>query len=806
MSTFVRGRALLALVGLVAASATVAGPPAQAASTSVVISEAYGGGGNSGAPYTNDFVELYNLSGSAVSLNGWTLKYYSGSTGNLGGTCTIVSGSIAAGGRFLVQLAGGTNGTALPTADASCTSPNLSGTTGSVELSNASGVVDLVGYGTSTASNPGFRFETAPASPTTNATSTARKDPKVDTDNNAADFATGAPTPQNSGGGGGPVDPPPPATRTIAEIQGTGAASPFAGQKVTTTGVVTAAYPTGGFNGVYVQTPGSGGATDATPGASDGIFVYSPWAATNLAVGACVSVVGTVKEFNSLTELDQATVTAATGCAPVAPTPLATLPVTDADKEQYEGMLVLPRGTYTITNNYALNQYGQVGLAVGEAPLYQATDVVAPGAEAAAYEAENVKKYITLDDGSSWDYMRNTAAQSSPLPYLSQDEPMRTASQVTFAKPVILDYRFQWNYQPTGHIVGATDADDPVTTENDREAAPPAVDGNLRLAAFNVLNYFTELGQDEQEFKNCPYYADREGEPVSTNFCEVRGAWTDAAFEDQKAKLMSAVNGLGSSVVALMEIENSAGVTWVDRDRDYTLSEFVDSLNAAGGHWAYVPSPVVTPTNEDIIRTAFIYNPDLVRPVDTSYIQLDEAFANARYPLAQRWQAPRSTTQFVTVANHFKSKGSGADDGTGQGLSNPSREAQARAVTTWAAQMWPAKPVFLMGDFNAYSKETPVSIIESAGYTELEKKFEPTSATYQFQGRLGSLDHVFANPAAVALVAGAGVWDINSDESIAMQYSRRNYNVTDFYTTSQYASSDHDPVVVGLDVRVPSKK
>lgn len=120
--------------------------------------------------------------------------------------------------------------------------------------------------------------------------------------------------------------------------------------------------------------------------------------------------------------------------------------------------------------------------------------------------------------------------------------------------------------------------------------------------------------------------------------------------------------------------------------------------------------------------------------------------------------------------------------------------------------MWPAKPIFLMGDFNAYSKETPVSIIESAGFTELEKKYEPTSATYQFSGRLGSLDHVFANQSALSLVTGAGVWDINADESIAMQYSRRNYNVTDFYTTSQFASSDHDPVVVGLQVRVPSQK
>ena len=104
-----------------------------------------------------------------------------------------------------------------------------------------------------------------------------------------------------------------------------------------------------------------------------------------------------------------------------------------------------------------------------------------------------------------------------------------------------------------------------------------------------------------------------------------------------------------------------------------------------------------------------------------------------------------------------------------------------------------------MGDFNAYSRETPIQIIEAAGYMNTAKKYEPTSHTYQFSGRLGSLDHVFANPEAQRLVTGAAVWDINGDESIAFQYSRRLYNVVDFYSDDQFASSDHDPVVVGLD-------
>lgn len=780
------------VLGAALALAPLATVPARAASDHLVINEAYGGGGNSGATLTHDFVELFNGAAAPISVEDWTVKYYS-AAGNLGNSCTL-AGSVAPGDHFLVQQAKGSGGTtALPTPDATC-SAAMSGSAGSVVLSTASGVVvDTVGYGSATIK------EGSPAPRLTNTTSASRTG-GIDTDDNSKDFTAGAPTPQNSGTTGGDTDPEPEPespTVSIAEIQGTGASSPLVGQKVTTRGVVTAVYPEGGFSGVYLQTPGTGGSAKGPGEASDGIFLYSAWAAGNLAIGDCVVVDGSeVKEFNGLTELDGGYVTEAeVACDPVVATELATLPATDAEKEPYEGMLVHPQGTWAITNNYQLNQYGQLGLTPGTEPLYTATDMVAPGAEAEAYEAGNVAKYITLDDGSSWDYLRNTTAKDSPLPYLSQDEPMRTGSQVTFSKPVILDYRFQWNFQPTGQIVGASDDQDPLTTEDDREATAPAVGGDVKVATFNVLNYFTALGRDED---GCGFYADRQGNPVATDYCQVRGAYSEAAFADQQQKIVAAINELDADVVSLEEIEASTAITYLDKDRDAALAALVDALNAAGGSWAYVPSPRVVPTNEDVIRTAFIYDPTRVQLLGASEILMDGAFADARYPLAQKFKLRKAGSPFVVVTNHFKSKGSGADDGTGQGLSNPSREAQARALTSWVEQVYADEAVLLAGDFNAYSRETPVQIIEAAGYTNLAKAYEPGSATYQFSGRLGSLDHVFANEKALLMVTGAGVWDINADESIAMQYSRRNYNVIDFHTGDPFASSDHDPIVVGL--------
>ncbi len=591
-----------------------------------------------------------------------------------------------------------------------------------------------------------------------------------------------------------PATADPVGTTPIADIQGTGDTSDMTGQTVITEGVVTAVYPTGGFNGFYLQTPGP----DTTPGQSDGIFVYGT---TNVTVGECYSVHGTVTEYHGLTELTNATVSSARECGPAVPVELDAVAATDVQKEQYEGMLVQPLGEYTITNNYQLNQYGQLGLVAGDEPLYQATDVLGPGPEAAAYEAENKAKQITLDDGSSWDYMRNKTAQSSPMPYLSDTTPMRTGSQVTFHAPVILDYRFQWNFQPVGQVVGTSDSDNPVTGENDREAAAPDVGGDLQMASFNVLNYFTDLGVTEVQHKSCDYYADKDGNPVATDYCEVRGAWSEAAFADQETKIVNAINGSGAEIVALMEIENSAGISYLPgKNRDESLALLVEALNEAGGSWAYAPSPIVTPTNEDVIRTAFIYDPTKVQLLGPSQIMLDESFANARYPLAQKFKAVNAGKPFVAIANHFKSKGSGEDDGTGQGLSNPSREAQAGALTDWANAQYAGEAVFLLGDFNAYGKETPVQIVEDAGYTRTATLSDAKATSYQYSGRLGSLDHIFANEKALQMVTGSAVWDINADEAIAMQYSRRNYNVTDFYTTQPYAASDHDPAVIGIDV------
>lgn len=779
--------------------------PASADASGLIINEFYGRGGSANQPYQHKFVEVYNPRDVPVDLAGLSLQYRSATGTGSATSTTKLQGSIAARGYFLIQLgSNGDTGEALPRPDLVAANVNPSGTNGTIYLAqagsavspDAEAVLDKLGYGTSNSPEA----KAARYTGTNSTPGSLTRTEFADTNDNSADFAfTSQPTPQAGNTAAAPPSPSPDVV-SIADIQGTSGTgvTPLEGSRVTTRGVVTAAYPTGGFNGAYLQTPGTGGSPKAEGEASDGIFVASA-AAAGLGVGDCVLVTGTASESRGLTQLGGSVAVdrrPAAECEPVKPTTLDSLPATDAHREAYEGMLVLPSGPYTITNNYALNQYGQLGLAQGDKPLRQATDAVPPGDRAKEFEVANQARLITLDDGSSWNYLTNKTAQATALPYVSTGTPMRTGTPVSFTTPVILDYRYQWNFQPLGQVSGHDSKFIPVTASNTREATPPSVGGDITLASFNVLNYFTDLGEDEE---GCTAYTDRGGAPVSANNCQVRGAYSRGAFLDQQAKIVAAINALDADVVGLMEVENSAGLSYVDHPRDAALASLVKALNDAAGEqrWGYVPSPAVTPPSEDVIRTAFIYQTTTVAPVGPSEIGMHTA-ANARAPLAQRFKALGGGLEFVAVVNHFKSKGSGVDDDTGQGLSNPSREAQAKALAAWAGDLFSDDAVFLLGDFNAYTQETPLRYLRDAGYTNVVKAFEPDSASYQFQGRLGSLDHVFANAKAMASVTGGGIWDINGDESVAFQYSRRNYNVVDFYAGDQYASSDHDPLLIGL--------
>ncbi|WP_308211204.1 MULTISPECIES: ExeM/NucH family extracellular endonuclease [unclassified Microbacterium] len=815
--------AVVAAFATAAAGLTFAPAAAHAAVTvdaPVVISEVYGGGGNAGGAFNRDFIELANVSDAAVDLSGYSVQYASATGGNW--QVTALSGvTLPAGAQLLIGQATGADATQPGfTADVegaialsgsqgkvalvSAQTP-LSGSTGLVDLPE---VVDFVGWG---AANHFAGTAAAPA--TGNSQSVSRNAEFSHTADNAADFALATPTPVGRGGTDPDPEPEPePEVVAIAEIQGTADVSPLAGRTVITSGVVTAHYPSGGYNGYVIQTPGTGGTLDqATHVASHAVFVYAPEASGEVALGDTVQVTGVVSEFDGLTEITVAP-GAATKLAPAAaPTP-ATVgwPGAAAQREALESMLVAPQGAFTVTNTYNTGQYGEVGLAAGATPLRQPTDAARPGsAEAAAIAADNAARAVTLDDGASRNFL--SAANSALTPaYVSLVEPVVVGGTATLTAPVIVDYRNNtWKFNTPTPLAGDGSGTDGVVFTNPRTAAPESVGGDLSIASFNVLNYFTTLGTENA---SCVAYTDRFGDGVTVREgCDQRGAWDAEDLARQQAKIVAAIEQLDADVVGLMEIENSAAL---GEQADEATATLVTALNDAAGQdtWAYVPSSteLPDPAGQDVITNAIIYQPAAVSPVGAARALGDEsgddqAFGNAREPIAQVFEPADGGEPFLFVVNHFKSKGSAgpwpgdADSGDGQGASNESRVRQATALRDWVAQIQgDVEAVALVGDFNSYGQEDPLHVLYEAGYVSAEQAFGVTTQSYSFSGLSGSLDHVLLNDEARGRASGADIWNINSGEALSLEYSRFRSHGTEFYADDVYRSSDHDPIKVGL--------
>lgn len=820
-----------AAVGLVAGLLPgLAHSTAQAAPAGddLVIAEVYLNGGSSGATYRNKFVEVLNPTDETIDVSDWSVQYRSySSTGAFTGVIALGEHRLPPGATLLVSgNANAANGAELPTPDVASNiafSGNANGGTLALVRSTSalSGdraavlgddrLVDLVGYGASAT------FEGRPVASGYSVTSALQRADGRDTDDNAADFAGGTPTPQACGEAcdGAGAEPGDPDTVTIAAIQGEGAESPLAGRTVTTRAVVTAVYPTGGYRGVFVQTPGTGGEIDlATHRASHGLFVFSDDLAANGRIGDHVEITGRVSEYRGQTQITPTSwVRLAEPAEAVKPAAVA-FGLDEAERESLEGMLLAPQGEYTVTNNYTTNRYAEIGIAAGDSALPQPTDVARPGtSEYAAVVADNAERLVTLDDGASIDF--TGSGSGTPVPWLRPTgaEPtgqVRVGAPVTFREPVVLDFRNDlWKLQPTSPIESPDQ--EPVTIGATRVAAPAEVGGDVQIASFNVLNYFTTTGEayEAAGMGACTYYTSRTGERITVNRCAndgPRGAATEASLARQEAKIVAAIDALGADVVSLEEIENSAAF---GIDRDTALRRLVAALNEDAGttEWAAVASPADVPEVEDVIRTAFIHRVDTVETVGESAIDDDPAFDNARDPLAQEFRpvGGDADDDFVVIVNHFKSKGSGtgedADAGDGQGASNASRVRQAQALVDFAAaqqEVAGTDRVFLTGDFNAYSQEDPIQVLTEAGYVNVPAQFTDKT-TYQFDGLVGSLDHVFASPAAADRVTGADIWDINADESIGREYSRYDNNVTTLYDESPFRASDHDPAIVGFD-------
>ncbi len=570
----------------------------------------------------------------------------------------------------------------------------------------------------------------------------------------------------------------------IHDIQGAGLASGDVGNIREIEGVVVGDFQgSAGLNGFNVQEEDSDIDGDALT--SEGIFVFDSANAVPLALGDVVRVRGTVTEFFTLTEINNVQAVIDCNATGTASASTVTLPVADIDDfEPTEGMAVDFPQTLFASGNFNQGRFGEVDLSVGGAQD-NPTNVAAPGAAANAVRDLNNRSRIQLDDGSN-------VQNPLPLPpYIGAGGTLRTGDSVAGVTGV-LGFSFGlYELHPTTAVT--------FTRVNTR-TVPPAVGGSLTVSAYNVLNYFTTL---DGSGAICG--------PSGNLSC--RGADNAFEFGQQKAKLVDAISQLDGDVVGIMEIENFPG--------DGPTADLVAGLNAATapGTYDFIATGAI---GTDAIRVAVLYQPAAVTPIGAFAVldsSVDPAFIDTRNRpvLAQSFVENATGAVFTVAVNHLKSKGSPCDGdvipdpdiGDGQGNCNLARTTAAQAEVDWLATdpTGSGSSDFLItGDLNAYAQEDPVTTIEGAGYTDLIESFVGTgysagAYSFNFFSESGYLDHGLSSASLTPQVTGAAFWHVNADEPRALDYN--DFNQPLLFNPDEFRSSDHDPVLVGLDLDTP---
>nr|MBP7213503.1 ExeM/NucH family extracellular endonuclease [Anaerolineaceae bacterium] len=579
-------------------------------------------------------------------------------------------------------------------------------------------------------------------------------------------------------------------TTGIYDIQGTGMATTMAGQTHTVEGVVVGDYQVGGRNGFFIQEV----VGDGNPATSDGIFIYAPGIAdADVNLGDKLRVTGSVSEYYEQTQITNSAWQLCSSGNTIEPT-VITLPVTaQTDFEKYEGMLVKFEQPLIVSEYFNFDRYGEIVLTTER--FVTGTAKYEPGSDEYYDEIErfNLSK-ITLDDGRS--QQNQHPAYHPNGAEFTLDNLFRGGGTVTNLVGVMDYYSNTYRLQPV--FIGEYEDTNP------RTAAPEIQEGDLTIASFNVLNYFVTL---DGSGNRCG---------PSGNM-ECRGADNANEFTRQRAKILAAMNTIDADIFGLMEIEN-------DRPGGQNpVADLVAGLNElkGAGTYAYIQTGSI---GTDAIKQAIIYKPASVTPVG-DYVTLTEAIdsrfdtSKNRPSLAQAFEDNASDVEFVVSVNHLKSKGSACDGdpdlGDGAGNCNIARTEAAQALADWLVPAkWNGIDKFLIiGDLNAYEKETPIDAIKAgADDTEgTDDDFVNTLLVHQgedddpygyvFDGMVGYLDHALASPAMNALVLDAKFWHINADEADIIDYDtsfKPAAQAALLYAPDAYRSSDHDPVIVSL--------
>lgn len=635
-------------------------------------------------------------------------------------------------------------------------------------------------------------------------------------------------------------------THRISAIQGNSATqgaggphndvSPLAGQNVTVQAVVVADFQSipqstrsGELRGFFLEEEDAD--HDADPSTSEGLFVFSGNApALDVLEGQTVCVTGPVGEFFGMTQISATGASSLSLVAPGGPLPAPAtldLPVVGDLQdyyEQYEGMRVRFSDRLYVSEYFEVARYGQVVLTAGGRPFqYTHGDFSPTAAEYSAFIDQLARRRMILDDTNN--------TQNAPLPdgvfHYPQPDGLGVGRQgrdfyrggdVVKSLVGVLHWSFAGQAGTDAWRIRPTQASPVVfSVENRRPIRAPVKLTDLRVASFNVLNYFNTIDETSSTSTGpCG--------PSGTLDC--RGADSSAEFDRQNEKLIAALRAIDADVLGLVEIENNGGTS------TSAAAELVARLNAALGspQYRHVDTGVV---GTDAITVAILYKPARVSPRGPAAILVDSQFVDPnstglqrnRPAIAQTFEmisgnGPDRGESFTVIVNHLKSKsadgaaGADADQLDGQSAWNDTRTRAADfLVNSWIASDPTGQgdsDFLIIGDLNAYRGESPIRTIREAGYQDLHRLFEGADAySFLFDGQLGYLDHALANASMTRQVGCLRTWPINSDEVPVFDYNDTVDDLgeasfeaeptgNELYEPNPSRTSDHDPVLIDV--------
>lgn len=570
-----------------------------------------------------------------------------------------------------------------------------------------------------------------------------------------------------------------PTVIAISEVQGTGLQSPMVGQRVTVEGVAAyAGNPGTTPTGLYLQSV-AGKELKENSKASNAIYTLLPPAMKPPERETLLRVTGTVAELGK--GADTMTALVDVHIEARGRHPLLVDQISFSDRWDKAGLEALEgkNGVYFLTvldANHLLDR-GEL-MASLDGRLFTPTEIASPGADAREIATRNAARTVIVDDALDAQAPASHWYLTRPI---DGAFPLRTGTGVA-VKGVLVQAGGRYRLLPSLPMAY-------VKGDEARQRRPaPDVAGNTRIAGLNVLNLFN-------------------GDGKQGDFPTSRGAETFAAYQLQQQKIVASVQALKPDVAALMEIENDG------TGPDSALAQFVAALNAAGPIKDYRFVDSGQGPGKNPIRVALIYRGTRIATVGKfATLEGGPFVKHSRVPLAQAFRrlanGKAAGKPFVVVANHFKSKGCGkgedaaqgpeADQKDEQGCWNATRVESAKRVDAWMRgdpTGTKADRLLLVGDFNAYAKEDPITTLLSAGWQDalaLAKVEAPYSFVYN--GQSGRLDHALLSPALAGKLRGAAEWHNNADES-----ERFAYNGSD-PDPGPYRASDHDPILLGFDL------